>query len=135
MPGHSFKTSAKRTGWKGLNFGVTLTKLFSCSDSAAVEAKKVINKYNRKKIEGFPCTHTIQKVREQKGGTLNYRPNSWWALIQGRAFIGVWAVNLRKYTNLYILIHTCYKIEGKNTHQFHIFRKRNITVHVFPKSY
>ena len=51
MPGHSFKTSAKRTGWKGLNFGVTLTKLFSCSDSAAVEAKKVINNYNRKKID------------------------------------------------------------------------------------
>ena len=41
---------------------------------------------------GLPCIHTIQKVREQKGGTLNYRPNRW-ALIQGRAFIGVWAVN------------------------------------------
>ena len=68
-------------------------KLFSCSDSAAVEAKKVINNYNRKKIDrGFPCIHTIQKVREQKGGTLNYRPNQW-ALIQGRAFTGVWAVN------------------------------------------
>lgn len=45
---------------------------------------------------GLPCIHTIQKVREQKGGTLNYRLNRW-ALIQGRAFIGVWAVNLRKY--------------------------------------
>ena len=45
---------------------------------------------------GFPRIHTIQKVREQKGGTLNYRPNRW-ALIRGRASIGVWALNLREY--------------------------------------
>lgn len=54
---------------KGLIEGGTLTKLFSCSDSAAVEAKKVINNYNRKKEdrEVFLVSTLFKKWGSRKG--------------------------------------------------------------------
>ena len=46
--------------------GGLVKKFLSCTDSAAVEAQKIINKVAKE--TGFPCNSLCKKVREEGGG-------------------------------------------------------------------